>query len=272
MSLGGYTVGGTDYLIKCSDNQRTNTSWTIVYVKAGAGMYNVGTYLRCLNDGDIIIMPPHVDYSFRSEDLGDEYNININAVILRFDQVWLDNLLKVFPAIGRQVLKVKEIKNHMAVHGTKWMRMSSILSALKSCPVEEQPLRILEIIALISSDTDMTIVKEFEEQDVLSTVSRIEKIDRFLSCNYRNKVTLQDVADYLGMNRIYFSMFFKSHYKEGFSDYLNRLRIKDAAVMLRDTDIPIPLIASECGFKTVQYFTRTFKKMKGVPPGEYRRN
>jgi AraC-like DNA-binding protein len=204
--------------------------------------------------------------------LGDEYNININAVILQFDQTWLDNLLKVFPLIGKQILSVKEIKNHMSVRGPKWMRMASLLSELGACAGEEQPLRILEILRLISSDADMVVVSEFDNTDVFTTASRIERIDRYLSCNYRNKVTLQDVSDYLGMNRVYFSMFFKTHYKEGFSDYLNRKRVEDAAVMLQNTDIPIPVIASECGFKTIQYFTRAFKKVKGVTPGEYRRN
>ena len=74
------------------------------------------------------------------------------------------------------------------------------------------------------------------------------------------------------MSRTYFCQFFKTHYKEGFSDHLTRIRVEKASVMLLHTDKPIPAIAQECGFKTVQYFTRAFKKVKGVTPGAFRKN
>ena len=73
------------------------------------------------------------------------------------------------------------------------------------------------------------------------------------------------------MSRTYFSVFFKTHYGEGFSDHLTRIRVEKASALLAHTDTPIPAIASQCGFKTVQYFTRAFKKIKGVTPGSIRR-
>ena len=40
--------------------------------------------------------------------------------------------------------------------------------------------------------------------------------------------------------------------------------------MLKSTNKDIPSIVSECGFKTVPYFTRVFTKVKGITPGKYR--
>lgn len=265
-------VGRTDYLVECFENQKNNNSWIIVYVKSGNGVYSIGSSLKGLNQGDLLIIPPKVDYSFRSRELGDEYNINLRAVVLRFDLTWLDDILKVFPSMRGLILKVKELRNHYSVHGPKWMKLTSLFDELDSCELKDQPIKILSILSLISTEEDMVLVKNLDYLEESGSADRIEEIERYLSCNYCSKVTLQEVADYVGMSRTYFSIFFKRHFKEGFADYLNRKRVENAARMLLKTDLSIPVISSESGFTTVQYFTRAFKKVMGVPPGEYRRS
>ena len=66
-------------------------------------------------------------------------------------------------------------------------------------------------------------------------------------------------------------MFFKKHYRKGFADHLNDLRVEKAASLLLIDDKPISEIASECGFKTVPYFNRAFKRSTGLTPGLYRK-
>ena len=60
----GYMLSNEEGLIKLSDNQKTNRSWTVVYVREGMGMYILDGALRCLNEGDIVVLPPRVSYSF----------------------------------------------------------------------------------------------------------------------------------------------------------------------------------------------------------------
>ena len=100
---------------------------------------------------------------------------------------------------------------------------------------------------------------------------RKEKIERYISTNLFDKVSLEEVAAYLGMNRTYFCLFFKRHYGKGFADYLNDLRVDKAASMLLQGDRQISEIAKECGFKTAAYFTRAFRRSRGMTPGEYRK-
>ena len=269
----GYILGDSSLLSKLSANQKNNTYWTVVYFKKGLGMYMLDSSFRCLNDGDLIFLPPHTDFSFDAKDLGDEYNVNVEAVVLRFDKEWMNSLLAVFPAASETVLKVKELKIPFIVKGLKWMKMSSVLDGLLSCRVAEQPVKVLELLLLLSTDEDHVYIKDVPGGgEILSLSEKKEKIDRYLESNYCNKVSLEGVARYLGMSRTYFSLFFKTHYGEGFSDHLTGLRVKKAGRLLLDSDKQIPAIATECGFKTVQYFTRAFKKVTGVTPASYRRN
>jgi transcriptional regulator GlxA family with amidase domain len=55
-------------------------------------------------------------------------------------------------------------------------------------------------------------------------------------------------------------------------DYVNRCRIKRAERMLRDTDMPIERIISECGFSNRTAFFQKFSKAIGRTPLQYRKN
>ena len=267
----GYILGNESYLSDLSGNQRNNRCWTIVYVKAGVGMYLLDGSLRCLNEGDLILLPPRIDFSFASDDLGDEYNINIKAAVLRFDSAWLDAVLVAFPVFSDTVLRVKELRGPLAVRGPKWIKLSSLMDEAFACDNALQPVKVLAILSLLSTPHDYVLIKDIRGCDAPNATEKKEKIDRYLECNYCNKVSLEDISRYVGMSRTYFCQFFKQHYKEGFSDHLTRVRVEKAAVMLLHTDKPLPAIAQECAFKTVQYFTRAFKKVKGVTPGAFRK-
>ena len=267
----GYILGDEVLLNQLSVNQRNNTYWTIVYLRNGRGMYILEESLRSLNEGDVIILPPGVGYSFASEDLGDEYNINIDVTVLRFDSDWLNAFQMTFPVASDMVLRIREIEEPLVVHGRDWIRISSLLSEIRSCPEQKQPLRVFGILELLSERKDMSVIVSPSRSDIGTDSERIERIDRYLSCHFCSKLTLEQVSDYLGMSRTYFSIFFKSRYGEGFSDYLNRLRVEKSREMLALTSRPLPSIASECGFKTVQYYTRAFKRITGITPGAYRK-
>lgn len=267
----GFVLENECALMQLSENQKSNRSWTLVYVKSGRGMYLIENDLRALNEGDLLLFSPKVCFSFASKDLGDEYNANLTATVLRFDANWLSSVLAAFPSCRSLILRIKELAGSYIVSGPKWIRMSSLLDEIRYCRDEEQPIKIFTLLELMSNTNDMKLLANHVYVDVQDAVQRKQRIDRYIDCNYCNKLTLENVAQYVGMSRVYFCNFFRNHYSEGFSDYLNRLRVERASVMLANTDKTMEQVANECGFKTVQYFTRAFGKVKGITPGAFRK-
>lgn len=64
---------------------------------------------------------------------------------------------------------------------------------------------------------------------------------------------------------------FVRHVGENVSDYLGRLRIGRACMLLVETDRPISVIASEAGFSNLSNFNRRFLEARGMTPREFRR-
>ena len=212
-----------------------------------------------------------MSYSFSATELGDEYNVNIDAVVLRFDNAWLTNLLAVFGTLNKVVLKIREMSDPYAVEGPKWMKLSALMDELSKSLAPKKAVIILEILELISTPKDLIKILQSSPYQDMSLKEKKEKIERYIHTNFLGKISLEEVAAYLGMNRTYFCMFFKKHYGKGFADYLNDLRVDKAASLLIQGDRTISEIARECGFKTVSYFNRAFKRSKDITPGEYRK-
>ncbi len=99
----------------------------------------------------------------------------------------------------------------------------------------------------------------------------IREAKQYIKQNYKNNITLEEVAEYVGFSASYFSVFFKKETGEGFAKYLTRIRIEEAKELLRETGLPVAEICERVGYSDRKHFTYTFHKMTGVNPAQYRK-
>lgn len=83
-------------------------------------------------------------------------------------------------------------------------------------------------------------------------------------------LTLKAQAAALNVNASYLSSLFKKETGTTLTEYVNRKRIEHAILLLNTTDMQIQMIAQYCGINDINYFTKTFKKVIGKTPKEYR--
>ena len=93
---------------------------------------------------------------------------------------------------------------------------------------------------------------------------------RYIENHYREPIRLGQVAKYIGLNSSYFSTLFKQEMGVNFSQYVTEKRIGEACRLLKNTNMSLVEIASELGFDNQSYFSRIFKKTKGIAPKMYR--
>ena len=99
----------------------------------------------------------------------------------------------------------------------------------------------------------------------------INKIIQYIHDHYDEQLTLADVSKLFNFNYSYLSAYFSSHTEEGFSEFLNKIRIQKACDFLKQ-DIPISDISSMVGYSDHSYFCKVFKKFTGLTPSNFRKN
>lgn len=85
-----------------------------------------------------------------------------------------------------------------------------------------------------------------------------------------NPWPLKDAADAAGYSPFHFSRVFKSLVGYGFHEYVDRCRTEISVEMLCNTDSPVDLVASTCGFGTTQGLRESVKEYLGLVPSELR--
>ncbi|WP_027092098.1 response regulator transcription factor [Cohnella thermotolerans] len=91
---------------------------------------------------------------------------------------------------------------------------------------------------------------------------------QYIHENYREEITLADLADKVYISRNYLSNIFKNTTGESFNTYLTRVRMEKAKELLMERRMLVYEVAESVGYKNVPYFSTLFKKFTGMNPTE----
>ncbi len=93
----------------------------------------------------------------------------------------------------------------------------------------------------------------------------------YIRKHYAQAISLESVADSVYVSQWHLSRLINQHTGQSFLQTVNSLRIRKAEELLADPSLQIQQIARQVGFGSAAHFTRVFKQIKGITPGEYRR-
>lgn len=99
----------------------------------------------------------------------------------------------------------------------------------------------------------------------------ISKILDYIYEHYNEDLDLAEVARVFNFNYSYLSSYFNQYVSEGFSGYLNGIRVSEACKLLKENDKTIVEISQIVGYSDQSYFSRVFKKVTGMSPMAWRK-
>lgn len=100
--------------------------------------------------------------------------------------------------------------------------------------------------------------------------SLCNKVLEYYRDHYHEDITLKDMGNSLGYNQSYICQRFKDSFNCTPMQYLYRYRIYKAQELIMYSDFSLKQIAHMTGFKSIHHFTRVFKDLQGMAPGEFR--
>lgn len=160
----------------------------------------------------------------------------------------------------KQLLEEKRMEN---------LKLSSWSSTIYSLFGEDGTLSIdlwrKEWTANIAQLSMLYVKQQSEDSHV------IFEIAKYIQTHYNEEIALQDISSQFFLSREYISRKFKREFKENISDYIGRIRIEKAKLLLLNPHYRISQIAEMVGYPDDKYFSKVFKKFTGLSPNEYRK-
>jgi AraC-like DNA-binding protein len=108
--------------------------------------------------------------------------------------------------------------------------------------------------------------------DLPEAAASFNDIILYLHLNYSRKITIEEITKVFHTNRNTLNKRFTKETGLSVMEYIIKLRIKVACTLLRDTNLPISEIIERVGFTDNSYWGRTFKKLVGLTPTDYRKS
>ncbi|ANE45464.1 hypothetical protein SY83_03035 [Paenibacillus swuensis] len=189
----------------------------------------------------------------------------LESVFQELEQEWQDStehLFEVFHTISASLSYIAH-RNGTQLHeiiGHDYEKVLSGNSFRHVKPLKEWSFRSIHAI------------KESMQRESRDTrVSVIQRVQEYVE-HHLADISLQSIADWIGLHPVYLSKVYKQETGENISEYIFRLRMDRAALILKKGDDKVYEIAKDLGYQNVPYFIKVFKKQYGLTPQEYREN
>lgn len=243
----------------------------LLYVDKGKIRVNSENYSGDLSDEQIIIHRPNEKHSLVCEE-----GVCSNVIIIGFECMsellssFSHTPIKLQPGHKKQLADVM-IEGMNAYAPPYDIPNSSEMKKRTPANFGSEQMLKINLEAFLISIIRYYIQNKSDQTDDLIMESKFSDVHKYISEHYTEKVSLDNICFLFGTNKTSLCKMFKKEHGITISDYVTKLRIKNAKAMLREGGISVTEVSEKLGFSSIHYFSRVFKKSIGLTPVEYQK-
>lgn len=228
------------------------------YVHSGHGIFKAGDTTYSVSKGEGFLICPNTVVSYHPAET-DSWNYSWVAF----------NGLHAETYLSRAGLSA----SHPIYKCRREDQMNSCFKSLFDSVNHEKSMDLKSLSSFY--DLLAIIIEEAETSPSAKTSAKpqdlyIKQAIEFIDTNYSRKITIQEVASYIGIDRKYLSKLFTDVLNVSPQNYLVHFRLQKACDLLTNTHLSIHEVSNSIGYNDPFLFSNVFKKHYGIPPKVYR--
>jgi YesN/AraC family two-component response regulator len=239
----------------------------LVYIEGANGKRNVGHHISNFNGSDLVLIGsniPHLNFDYGIKTAYHKEVLHISASFKEKVFSEIEELEDVYELLDKS-------QHGIAFYGKTKTVVGKIMMELQSMNRFEQFIKILQLLKLLAKSDEFELLhaNPIINDKANKQQERLQKVYSYIDENYSKKISLEDIAKSVNLGKEAFCRYFKKNTGSTFSNFLNQYRITQAKRLLL-TGRNIGETCFECGFESLSYFNRTFKKISGENPSAYK--
>ncbi|WP_346857398.1 AraC family transcriptional regulator [uncultured Draconibacterium sp.] len=247
----------------------------ITLICKGEGTSFIGNRVERFQPGDVFLIGKNVPHVTKCDEIyytSPEQN-NVLSISLFFKDETFGKQFFEIP----EMVHIKHLLN-LASQGIKINEpdRNEVKKLIEQCTDVDSFQRfqllmsILDIFARSKTSRTLSSIS-YHSPTRESDNERINIIFNFLSKNFRNEINLNQLSEVANMTTNSFCRYFKQRTGKSYSGFLNDLRIEYAGKLIAGSTDSFGNIAALCGYNSLSYFNRQFKRITGITPLQYRK-
>lgn len=240
----------------------------LVYIEGTDGTRHVGDHISRYKSSDLVFIGsniPHLNF-----DYGVKGQYKKIVVHLRPD--FLLNAFASTPELSAIELLFNQSKYAISFDPETKQRIGLKMKQLHLKDAFEQFMEMLHIFQILAHAPNKKLLHAQPVQNPYGRRDRLrmDRIYKFIENNYQRKIDLEEIAELSNLTKEAFCRYFKKITKQTFTAFVNHCRIDLAKkLLLQNTRITETCFA--CGFESISYFNRVFKKITGTNPMAFKK-
>ncbi len=239
----------------------------ILFVLKGSITLGVESETYRLNERELEIINPNEVYRIESKEDNLVLLIQIDP---SFFERYYDDAKDTFYYTNSSVDNIQEDEKYNKLRTYISILLYEVVSKLDDYEDQIEDALLDMMYHLLNQFHYLFYEEESLREDDIQ-LERYHRIMKYLSNNYMNKVSLQDIAKQEFLSSQYLSYKIKEVFGHSFNEYLNQIRVEESTKLLLDTDKPIGEIAEDVGFSHARYYNKHFKIHYKCTPVQYRK-
>lgn len=248
----------------------------IIYVDSGTGVHRLGDVEAPAEAGDVFIISPGETHDPRGLSTVRGYVLlfSAHAIDPRLTDADLAFANGATPSVGafgflrRGAHSAAPLRVPVEERNGWRLRLESIAAELDAKAPGYEELTRAELRILLVQCARLVAAASQDANGVASCL--VSAALRYIDDNYRRPITLVDVAKAVKRSRAYLTDRIHRDTGQTVGAWITERRMAEARRLLLETDMDIARIARSVTFLDGPYFRRLFKRMHGMPPGEWR--
>lgn len=239
------------------------------YVEGASGAKRIiGDSIETIGEKDLVLIAnPELKHAWID---GDCQSVDIHEITVQFHPSLIEQCLDKRQFQSVQKLIARASKGVVFGYET----IERVLPLLRIITLERDGfysvMKLFIILYELSKGNDLRELSKTNTSILNSSDLLMSRLQDYISRNIGSELSLPQVATEFAMSKSTFSRFLKATTTMSFTDYLLDYRINMAIRLLRQ-EVPISDLVEQCGFNSLSYFYRVFKRTKGITPLEYKR-
>lgn len=242
----------------------------LVYQFHGACIHTVDGIEFSLNRGDLLLINYHSVHSFSCEKSGIYFNILVKPKLFDAEISQPDNAFSLLSLKNFEEFRKSVNQNNCHIHfdGSERERFEALIFQMEEESKKNEPGARL----MLNSGFNMLFTTVFRKMSLPMKIERSgidENLLNEIKSHYNEKISLNEVAAKCHYNPAYFSRAFKTITGETFTSYIDRIRLENAAELLKAGNLSVGEIIEEIGYGDKTKFFKHFKKRFGTTPVKF---
>ncbi len=243
--------------------------YEIVYIEGANGTRHVGEHISRFEGSDLVLIGPFIPH------LNFDYGIKTpyKKYVLHIKEDFLEKAFAQMPELSEIRDLFDAARRGVCFYGNSKVELGAALKQIFQLAPFEQFIALLQLLQSMAQcvEKDTLHSNPVGQQYNLKEQQRLKAVYAYIEKHYAEKMDILDLAKLTHLTHAAFCRYFKKMTLMTFTEFVNQYRVNQAKKLLL-LDNTVTEVCFQCGFESLSYFNRIFKKVTGFSPTAFKKS